>query len=529
MDPRFSHLTYSWELFETEEDLAQEQLYEHAFKSTEYCESPSPMRNPESPLDDQDFERFERKTARLASISEESTYYGSMPPTPRIEPIVSPDNDDFDDEVLDTTTDLPPPVIKFTSASPERILAAFSWVLESIDAFEDAIEDRQSYLENDIMDRQVSFEKEVMDVLRKLTTRIDMLIDERLRPRQLMETGTPTDDVRDHPRTEDELHTNDNRASNMPDDQWTPSQLPATQSPLAEKYIQDWHSGGLLLIENISQHTPLREIYTLFHIHGRITYLELHAADKSKPHLPTRHAYIHYREHSQALQARRALHHYKLHGNILMVFNLSTDVVRGEPGKPYTGPALEILNFNGGSNYASPAADFRQPAEDLLQMDEEQQYNIPIPVLRPTVRIATPPSLKPQLTGTTAAASATYSLKPQLTGKTAAASWRKPDVPVAVKEMGERADEEEGESDADEAVVFLGKRRWSRLSTFATISECDYGSEPEDEDGGGVYLASEDEEGEEGEEEGSIDLAYMESDDEEDLRFYAPVELLEFL
>ncbi|KAL8763561.1 MAG: hypothetical protein Q9184_000688 [Pyrenodesmia sp. 2 TL-2023] len=524
MDSQFSHLEYSWAEFETKEDLAQEQLYEHAFRSTERCESPSPFRNPESPLDDQDFERFERKTAQLASISEESISYGSMPPTPKIEPIESPDIDNFDHEASDTSTDLPHPVVRFTSSSPERILAAFSWLLDSVGAFEDAIGDRQSYLENEMMDRQVSFERKVMDALGQLTSRIDMLIDERLRARQLTKTDT-TNGMMDLSRPEGELYTNDNRASDMPDAQWAPSQLSQTQSPLAEKYIQDWHAGGLLLIENIPQHTPLREIYALFHIHGRITYLELHAADKSKPHIPTRHAYIHYFEHSHALQACRILHHYRLHGNMLMVFNISTSLLKGEPGKPYIGPALEILNFNGGSNYASPEADFRQPAEDLLQMEDEQE-NIPILVLRPTAGTATTSSLKPQRTGTPAAATApaTYSLKPQLTGKTAAASWRKPDVPVAATAMQER----EGESDADEAVVFSGKRKWSGFSTFATVSECDHDSaEPEDEDGG-VYLASEDEEGEE-EEEGSVDLAYMESDDEEDLRFYAPVQLLEFL
>ncbi|KAI4203222.1 MAG: hypothetical protein LQ346_001817 [Caloplaca aetnensis] len=491
MDSRFSHLSYSWADFETEEDLSQEELYKHAFRSTERDESPSPVQNLDAPLDDQDFEHFERKTARLASISEESVHYGSMPPTPRIEPVASLDNEEFDHEASDILAELPPPRVKFTSSSPERILAAFGWLLDSVAAFEDAIEDRQSYIEGDMMDRQASFEKLVMDVLESLTVRIEQLIDDRLpsgNQGQLTKTGNRPNCVNNRPRFESELHSNYHPVA-----QWTHSVPSQSQSLLSEKYIHDWLAGGLILIENISQHIPLREIYALFHTHGRISYLELHAADKSQPHLPTRHAYIHYFARSQALRACRALHNFPLHGKTLMVFNCSTVVVRGEPGYPYNGPALEILNFNGGSNYASPEADFRRSAAgDLPQLSEEKR-DVAMPVSQPTV------------------AAATYSLKPQLTGKTAAASWRKPDVPVADN------DDDEGESDADEAVFFSAKRRWGRLSTPATSSECDSNSGVEDEDGG-VYLPSEDDE--EGEDE---------EEDEEDLRRYASVRMLEFL
>lgn len=513
MDLRFSHLSYSWADFETEEDLAQQELYELAFRSTEPDDSPSPVRNLESPLDDQDFERFERRTARLASISEESVHYGSMPPTPRIRPVVSLDNDDLGQEASDTSAELPPPRVKFSNSSPERMLAVFGWLLDSVAAFEDAIEDRQSHLEDDMMDRQVSFEQKVLDVLENLTVRIEQLIGDRL-PRgnhgQLTETGIRPNGVNVYPQSGSELHTTNNNhpESNIPVVPWTPSPPPQPQPPLSEKYNQDWHAGGLLLIENISPHTPLRELYALFHPHGRLSYLELHAADKSTPHLPTRHAYIHYFARSRALQACSALHNFPLHGQRLMVFNCSTIMVRGEPGYPYDGPALEILNFNGGLNYASPDADFRRAAAALQWSDEER--DVGIPVSQPMVATAT-----------------TYSLKPQLTGKTAAASWRKPDVLVAAAADD---NDDQGESDADEAVGFsVVGRRWGRLSGFASIGECESDSDSglgEDEDEG-VYLPSEDEDEEE--EEGGVDLADMQSDDEEDLRRYTPVQMLEFL
>ncbi|KAL8898327.1 MAG: hypothetical protein Q9207_006763 [Kuettlingeria erythrocarpa] len=523
MDSRFLHMNYSWANFETEEDLAQEELYEHAFRSTERDDSPSPVRNLDSPLDDQDFERFQKKTAVLASISEESLHYGSMPPTPRIQPVASLDNDAIDYEASDTSTELPPPIVKFTSSSAETILAAFGWLLDSVAAFEDAVEDRQSYLEGDMTDRQASFEEKVLEVLESLTVRIEQLIDDRLPSNshgQLTKAGNRPSYVNNRPQSENEVHTNNNHPeSNTPVTQRTHSPPSQSQSLLCERYTRDWLAGGLLLIENISPHTPLRELYALFHPHGRISYLELHAADKSTPHLPTRHAYIHYFAHSQALQACSALHNFPLHGTRLMVFNCSTVVVRGEPGYLYNGPALEILNFNGGSNYASPDADFTRSAaaaEDRLQLSDEERGVVAIPVSQPTVAAAT-----------------TYSLKPQITGKTAAASWRKPGVPVAAD------DDDEGEFDADEAVVFsAAQRRWGGFSTFAAVSECDSDSDSglqEDEDGG-VYLPSEDEEGEneegedeEEEEEEGVDLADMQSDDEEDLRRYAPVRMLEFL
>ena len=175
-------------------------------------------------------------------------------------------------------------------------------------------------------------------------------------------------------------------------------------APEAVQYVQNWHNGGLVIVENLSQHARTRDIHEFFHSCGTITYLELHGADKSRPHINTRHAYIHFAEYNQAVRAHLNHHGSLFQDKTLMVFLLSTAMVRGEPGKPYLGSALEILNFAGGQNYASSEADCLRANEDLQELLEHLDTTAP---LQQSVMEST-----------------TFSLKPNLTAKTAA-SWRR--------------------------------------------------------------------------------------------------------
>lgn len=507
MESNVSYMDYSWGDFETQEDFAEAGFYRSTSGSKERSDYSSPVRNPESPLDESDYVHFEKKTARLASLTDDCS--PSMPPTPRIRPTVRPGDNGEHHGLSDPSNNLPPPLLKSLDLPySERDLTLFKWLLDDVDDLEVAIEYRQLSFEDEMMDRQISFEGKVADAVKMLVRRIDKLIDERI-PRgtgvQLTEEEGLTNDATTSPRPVP------SSADFTPDDDQSSSSAVAPELSAVEKYIQDWHEGGVVLIENISQHTPAREIYALFQKYGKITYLEFHGPDKSKPHVPTRHAYIHYAEHSQALEARRLLHGFHLQGKTLIVFNISTAVVRGEPGLQYEGSALEILNFNGGSNYASAEADFHQMNVDLLQLDDDLQIPIPAPNPAPGM--------------------ATYSLKPHLTGKLAAASWRKTDVTAAKtadnESSGQLEDESADDKEDNGEAVFTGRGQWSRLSQVGTFSECD--SEKED---GNIYLASEDEDeyGDENvKEKRGVSLPYTESDDEEDLRLYVPVELMEFL
>ncbi|KAL8784223.1 MAG: hypothetical protein Q9213_004115 [Squamulea squamosa] len=189
----------------------------------------------------------------------------------------------------------------------------------------------------------------------------------------------------------------------------SPGTTPQETTPEAMHYIQNWHNGGLILVENLSEKTRTRDIHGLFQSCGTITYLELHGADKSKPHINTRYAYIHFAEYSQAICALQDYHGTILQDRKLMVFIHSQLEVRGEPGKPYHGSALEILNFAGGQNYASPEADYLQDAnEDLQQLLNRLDIKAPLQQSE-TER-------------------STCSLKPNLTARTSA-SWRRTEAP----------------------------------------------------------------------------------------------------
>lgn len=197
-------------------------------------------------------------------------------------------------------------------------------------------------------------------------------------------------------------------------------QSPSTVSQnFTQQYNQAWHNGGLIIVENLSHYARTRDIHGLFHSCGTITYLELHGADKSKPHVNSRYAYVHFAEYNQAVTAVQDHHGAYFHDRALMVFLLSTDTVGGEPGVPYLGTALEILNFAGGQNYASPHADFRHANEDLQGLLEH------LDTTAPEQQTAMEPS--------------TYSLRPGFTAKTAV-PWRRTDAPFIETEAVSKID-----------------------------------------------------------------------------------------
>ncbi|KAL8672583.1 MAG: hypothetical protein Q9168_002956 [Polycauliona sp. 1 TL-2023] len=178
-----------------------------------------------------------------------------------------------------------------------------------------------------------------------------------------------------------------------------------------QEYVEDWHNGGLILIENLSEHTRMTDVQSLFGATGTITYIELHGADKSRPHVNSRYSYVHYAELRQAVIAVQEHHGALLAGRALMVFLLSTNPVRGQPGMPYLGSALEVLNLAGGCNYTAPQPEFRQdhPNGDLQDLLEHLDATAPLQH--------------------SAAELSTYSLKSNLTARTAG-SWRRIETPL---------------------------------------------------------------------------------------------------
>ncbi|KAL9016207.1 MAG: hypothetical protein Q9185_006436 [Variospora sp. 1 TL-2023] len=491
----FSHLGYAWWDFETEEDLAEAELYNFLSSWKEHDDTFSPLRDPESPFDQGDVQRFEMRTARLASLSDNCSDSVSTPATPYLQPMVSEDKYDDDDGLSDPESSLPPPL----SADSDS---------QGVDAARDPFAGKNSEFEQMMEDRQNQHEQRVADVIGKLISRIDELIAERLpsgESRQMTEAEPYTNSATSHTL----LETYPELAS-------TPHapRIPNPELAAVEKYTQAWHAGGLILVENISDSTPAREICALFQVCGKITYMELHGPDRSQPHIPTRHAYIHYAEHCEAQEAQRLLHGFHFQDRTLMVFSLSTAAVRGTPGIPYEGPALEVLNFNGGPNYASPEPfwDFYRKHDGMLQMDhqdedeDEDEEDLPMSASRPTTRAST------------------YSIRPQLTPKTSPDSWCAANASGADAVSEEVVDPFKGKSaahvdDNEEVVFFTGRTtRWNRLPSFATTSE----REEEDEGGVPLVVSSEIEDGED-EEESNFYLPtglLSSSDDEEDFCYY---------
>ncbi|KAL8943753.1 MAG: hypothetical protein Q9216_000859 [Gyalolechia sp. 2 TL-2023] len=473
-----SHLGYSWGNFETEEDLAEAELYQCTSVAREADDFLSPFRDPESPLDEWDLEHFKVKTARLASYTDSRSCLDSdhvpesSPRTPTIMPMES--LIDYEGS-SDSYSSLPPPTM--TLVDQQDLLAAI-----------DRLERRVAFLETSIEQNHNSLEQQVLEKCEKLSDGIDRIIQlavsglQKEDDEHLTQTDNPTEGADSNCKPPISLHT----AVTAPHDQTTSPQSPMTVLPPAEQYIQSWHQGSIILVEHLSEQTPVQDIHALFQPYGRITYLELHGANKSTPHIPTRHAYIHYAERSHALEARRNLHGFRFRNRNLMVFAISTAIVRGTPGDLYTGSALEILNFNGGSNYASPDADcFQVENEGLIQLDG-------VPVL-PEHNTQAQEEVEPErpfsffsdssIKAHDTKAEVTYSLKPAITEKTAAASWRRMDAgaDAATQSQGVKFAQS---ADGDGEIVFQGRAVRNHPTILHNIFEDREEEEGEKEDGG---------------------------------------------
>ncbi|KAL8862855.1 MAG: hypothetical protein Q9178_000797 [Gyalolechia marmorata] len=315
-----------------------------------WSEYPSPCRNPESPLDQSDLDRFQRRTIDLAA----GTRY-------------SPDMDvDFFTMVPGSEPMSDPPSLRTLCQG---------------------LGDRLAHLESSKEELCRSLELDI-DEIRNLLTELTEAVNSVDVPSQC--NSPVSNEVSFDSDEQSELDSSCATSQRM--------------APEALQYVQNWHNGGLVIVENLSEHARMRDIHEFFHSCGTITYLELHGADKSRPHINSRHAYIHFAEYNQAVRAHLNHHGSLFQDKTLMVFLLSTAVVRGEPGKPYLGSALEILNFAGGQNYASSEADYLRANEDLQELNEHSNTKAP---------------LQQSVIG-----SNTFSLKPNLTAKTAA-SWRR--------------------------------------------------------------------------------------------------------
>ncbi|KAL8774763.1 MAG: hypothetical protein Q9209_000702 [Squamulea sp. 1 TL-2023] len=332
-----------------------------------WSEYPSPCRNPESPLDQRDLDRFQRRTAKLVTASigySQDIGVNTLAKLPR-------------QESTATVSDSP------LLPNPQSLLKLCQRFEIKLAHLELAKEELLKSFELDVQEM-----RSLLMELSGTTTTAD--IDSPAKNSPCSEVSLDSDTVYSLPSS--------------------PSATPQDITTEAMHYTQNWHNGGLIIVENLSEKTRTRDIHGLFQSCGTVTYLELHGADKSKPHVNTRYAYIHFAEYNQAICALQDYHGTLFQGRKLMVFIHSKLDVRGEPGKPYHGSALEILNFAGGQNYASPEADYLQDAnEDLQQLLNDLD------------------TTTPQHSDLECS---TYSLKPNLNGKTTA-SWRRTEAPNA--------------------------------------------------------------------------------------------------
>ncbi|CAL8575334.1 hypothetical protein XPA_001262 [Xanthoria parietina] len=337
-----------------------------------WSEYPSPCRNPESPLDQQDLDSFQRRTINLAADA-------GHPQDPDIDLLTT----------VSGPESMPAELASEMLSDPRTLLKLCR-----------GLEKRLADLEFSKEELVRSLEMEIEEI-RGLLTEVSEAVNR--------------DDVRppcNSPQSEEDSFVQGFALLEL--------QSPSTDpQDFTQQYNQAWHNGGLIIVENLSDHARTRDIHALFHSCGTITYLELHGADKSKPHVNSRYAYIHFAEYNQAVTAVQNHHGAYFHDRALMVFLLSTDTVRGEPGVPYLGPALEILNFAGGMNYASPDADFRHANEELQELLEH------LDTTAPQQQTAMEPS--------------TYSLGPGFTAKTSV-SWRRTDAPLVETEALSKTD-----------------------------------------------------------------------------------------
>ncbi|KAL8995349.1 MAG: hypothetical protein Q9169_004891 [Polycauliona sp. 2 TL-2023] len=325
-----------------------------------WCEHPSPCRNPDSPLSQGDLDRFQRRTVALATNPGQSL--------------------DLKVDLLATLPGSESIPIQPPPPNPNPLLKLFQ-----------SLEKRLARLETSKNELVRSFDQDIEEIRDLLTEMTEAVI------------GVDVVSVGGSPICDEVFHDGDVLAELE-----SPGTISQDLPPEAQQYIEAWHEGGLILVENLSPYTRTRDIHGLFGASGTITYLELHGADKSKPHVDLRYAYIHFAELQSAISAVEKHHGALLNGKQLMVFLLNTEPVRGEPGTPYLGSALEVLNFAGGRNYASPQADFRQDGNaDLQKLLDHLDATAPLEQ--------------------SAVAPSTYSLKPNLTAR-APSLWRRTDT-----------------------------------------------------------------------------------------------------
>ncbi|KAL8848432.1 MAG: hypothetical protein Q9221_006539 [Calogaya cf. arnoldii] len=337
-----------------------------------WAEHPSPRRNPESPLDQEDLDRFQRRTAVLAANTQCS-----------LDPVVDFLATGLGIEPRPIGLDLP------LLSDPQSLLTLCQSLEKRLADLEHSKEELVKSLDQDI--------EEIRDLLMEVTEAV---------------TSAEVTPECNSPQCDEESFDDSDTIFDFGSPCTTP------QNPTPEAYVQAWCHGGLVIVENLSDHARTRDIHALFKACGTITYLELHGPDKSKPHINSRYAYVHFAEYYQAVIAVQNHHGVLFQDKVLMVFLLSTDTidtVRGEPGVPYLGSALEVLNFAGGENYASPQADFRQEANQDIQKLLER-----LDITALLQHSGQEPS--------------TYSLKPNLTAKMDA-PWRRTDTPTAELEV----------------------------------------------------------------------------------------------
>ncbi|KAL8694864.1 MAG: hypothetical protein Q9218_000528 [Villophora microphyllina] len=372
--PVGKYSSYNWGDFETEEDLLEDELYDCIRRDME-----------------KDRENISNKSPNPTSAGSHSSYNwadfetGEDLVEDELYECLRQELEKEGEDVSGRSSNLTPttPTSHWSNQAKVSNSPGSQGSVSFQDSFVAHFEARLCCLE-DIIDEMVEpFRREIADIR-------ELLNHWKVHTEQLSDL-----------ESEQEVHEEPTEADEASDDDLydaTPREATPPKS-FADRYTNDWHKGGLILVENISDKAGVSDLHAVFHACGDITYLELHGPNHSSaPYIATRHAFIHFAGPQQAFNARKYYHQFAFMETSLRVFLLGTGHVRGKPGVPYTGTALEVLNFNGGQNYKADGSD---PSEVM-----------------PTTTEATG---KP----------ATFSLKPKLTIKTDVPSWRSIVAPKA--------------------------------------------------------------------------------------------------
>lgn len=184
-----SHLGYSWGNFETEEDLVQDELYQYTSRPGKPHHSSSPFRDPESPLDESDFEHFKAKTADLASCSDSCSCRDTdddpnfLPETPIIKPMET--LIDYDED-LESHSHLPPPMM--TLVEQQELLATMERLERKVAFLEASSEQNYNSLEQLILEK---FDTVFSDGINKIIEMIDSGL-QKIKDENLTETENTT-------------------------------------------------------------------------------------------------------------------------------------------------------------------------------------------------------------------------------------------------------------------------------------------------------------------------------------------------